>query len=285
VHVEVDPSLAYFPLVNRATTGPRRSAPALQIDRAHGEGVEQVIVSGTLPAGSEPKTAWRSVVDPLGYAGALIRMQLEVNGIRVEGAIRRGDAPAGAKRLLAFEGRPVAEIVRLFVKFSNNVIAESLLKSLAAHEGARPAGWERGLAVVRRELETLGLPIADATLVDGSGLSYENRVSPQLFVAALRLADRSFRFGPEFVSALPIGAEDGTLEKRAEGAGAAVRAKTGLLTRVTGLSGYARRADGRVAVFSILANGFRGSADAAMGGIDQFVAELVGENATRAMAR
>jgi len=285
VHVEVDPALSYFPLVNRATTGPRRSAPALQIDRAHGEGAEQVLVSGTLPAGSEPKTAYRSVVDPLGYAGALLRMQLEANGIRVEGAIRRGVVPPDAKPLLAFEGRPIAEIVRLFVKHSNNVIAESLLKALAAHEGARPANWEQGLAVVRRELETLGLPVAGATLVDGSGLSYENRVSPRLFVEALRVADRSFRFGPEFVSALPIGAADGTLEKRAEGAGAAVRAKTGLLTRVTGLSGYAKFADGRVAVFSILVNGFRGSADAAMNGIDQFVAELVGTNEARAMAR
>ena len=87
------------------------------------------------------------------------------------------------------------------------------------------------------------------------------------------------------VSALPIGAADGTLEKRAEGVGAAVRAKTGLLTRVTGLSGYARLADGRVVVFSILVNGFRGSADTAMDGVDQFVAELIGANETRAMAR
>ena len=285
LHVEVDPSLDYFPLVNRATTGPRRSAPALQIDRAHGEGAEQVIVAGTLPAGSIPKTIWRSVVDPLGYAGALLRMQFEANGIRVEGAIRSGLAPLDWKPLLAFEGRPIAEIVRLFVKHSNNVIAESLLKALAAHEGAHPATWEQGLAIVRRELETLGLPVAGATLVDGSGLSYENRVSPRLFVEALRTADRSFRFGPEFVSALPIGAADGTLEKRAEGVGAALRAKTGLLTRVTGLSGYARLADGRVVVFSILVNGFRGSADSAMDGVDQFVAELVGTNETRAMAR
>ncbi len=282
---EVDPPLAYFPLVNRGITGPRRSAPGLQVDRGHGEGVEQVIVSGTLPAGSEPKTIYRSVVDPLGYAGALIRMQLEANGIRVEGEVRRGVVPPEWKPLLSFEGRPLAEIVRLFVKHSNNVIAESLLKDLAAHEGARPATWEAGLAVVRRELGTLGLPIAEATLVDGSGLSYENRVPPRLFVEALRVADRSFRFGPEFVSALPIGATDGTLEKRADAAGASVRAKTGLLTRVTGLSGYARLADGRTAVFSILANGYRGSADAAMSGIDRFVAELVGANDTRAMAR
>jgi len=285
VRVEIDPALSYFPVVNRATTGPRRSAPALQIDRAHGEGVEQVIVSGTLPAGSEPKTAYRSVLDPVGYAGALLRMQLEANGIRVEGGIRKGILPADAKLLLAFEGRPIAEIVRLFMKHSNNVIAESLLKNLAAHEGSRPATWEQGRAVARRELEKLGLPLADAAFVDGSGLSYENRVSPRLFVEALRVADRSFRFGPEFVAALPIGAADGTLEKRSREAGAAVRAKTGLLTQVTGLSGYAKLADGRVAVFSILVNGFRGPAETAMKGVDQFVAELVGAKDTRAIER
>ena len=285
VRVEVDPPIAYFPVVNRARTGAARGAPALQIDRAHGEGVEQVIVSGTLPAGSEPKTAYRSVLDPLGYAGALLRMQLEANGIRVEGGARRGVVPPEAVRLLEFEGRALAEIVRLFVKHSNNAIAEGLLKALAARAGSHPATWEEGLAVVRRELAALGVPVDRATLVDGSGLSTENRVPPRVFVEALRIADRSFRFGPEFVSALPIGARDGTLEKRAEAAGDAVRAKTGLLTGATGLSGYARLADGRVVVFSILANGYRGSAEAAMNGIDRFVAALVGANDTRAMAR
>jgi D-alanyl-D-alanine carboxypeptidase/D-alanyl-D-alanine-endopeptidase (penicillin-binding protein 4) len=285
VQVEIDPPLAYFRLVNRATSGARRSAPALQVDRAQGDGAEQVIVSGSLPAGSGPKTVYRSVVDPLGYAGALLRMQLEANGIRVEGAIRRGPPPADARELLAFEGRPIAEIVRLFMKHSNNVIAESLLKALAAHRGARPATWVQGLAAARGELETLGLPIAGTSIVDGSGLSYENRVSPRVFVEALRVADRSFRFGPEFVSALPIGAADGTLEKRARGAGDALRAKTGLLTRVTGLSGYAQLADGRIAVFSILVNGFRGAAETAMNGVDQFVAELVGAKDTRAIER
>jgi D-alanyl-D-alanine carboxypeptidase/D-alanyl-D-alanine-endopeptidase (penicillin-binding protein 4) len=286
VRVAVDPPIPYFPLVNRALTGPRRSAPALEVDRSNGEGVEKVVVSGTLPAGSDARTAYRSVLDPVGYAGAVFRMQLQANDIRVEGPIRRGVIPPEATRLLAFEGRPLAEIVRLFVKHSNNVIAEGLLKALAMRGGgAQPASWEAGLAVVRSELAALGVPVDRATLVDGSGLSTENRVPPRVFVEALRVAERSFRFGPEFVSALPIGAADGTLEKRAEAAGGAVRAKTGLLTQVTGLSGYARLGDGRLVAFSILANGYRGSDEAAMKGIDRFVAELVGANATRAMAR
>ena len=55
-------------------------------------------------------------------------------------------------------------------------------------------------------------------------------------------APGDIRFGPEFVSGLPIAAADGTLKERAESARGAVRAKTGLLTRVTGLSGYAETA-------------------------------------------
>jgi D-alanyl-D-alanine carboxypeptidase/D-alanyl-D-alanine-endopeptidase (penicillin-binding protein 4) len=54
-----------------------------------------------------------------------------------------------------------------------------------------------------------------------------------------------------------------------------VRAKTGLLTRVTGLSGLAQSADGRVVIFAVLANGFRGDAESAMDALDRFVAVLV----------
>jgi len=138
---------------------------------------------------------------------------------------------------------------------------------------------------VRSELAALGIPVDRTTLVDGSGLSYENRVPPRVFVAALDVAHRSFRFGPEFEAALPIAHADGTLQKRAEGAAGAVRAKTGLLTRVTGLSGYARLSDGRVAAFSVIANGYRGSDEAAMNGLDRFVAELVAASDTPAIAR
>ena len=112
------------------------------------------------------------------------------------------------------------------------------------------------------------------TIVDGSGLSHDDRVSPRQMVAALHLADSSFSFGPEFVASLPIAAGDGTLEKRAAKAANAVRAKTGLLTGVTALSGFAVLADGTEVVFSLIANGFRGSAERAMDAVDDFANTL-----------
>jgi D-alanyl-D-alanine carboxypeptidase/D-alanyl-D-alanine-endopeptidase (penicillin-binding protein 4) len=127
---------------------------------------------------------------------------------------------------------------------------------------------------VHDELDRLGIDVAGLSIVDGSGLSYQNRVTPRTLVSALRVAKLSFGFGPEFIAALPIAAADGTLKKRTGGAADRVRAKTGLLTRITSLSGYAVSADGHPIVFSVLVNGFPGSDEAAMEAVDRFASEL-----------
>lgn len=274
VRVRVEPPIDYLRLASRARTGPRQARLEIAVDRSAGAGFEQVIVSGVAPVGAPAKTYYRSVLDPVRYAGAVIRLQLEANGIEVGGATRLGPVSEDAVPLLAFQGKKLAEIVQLFLKYSNNAIGESLVKALGARQGA-PGSWPGGMAALRAELAGLGLSSEGWSAVDGSGLSYENRVSPRTLVSALRLAHDSFRFGPEFEAALPIAAADGTLEERAEAAALAVRAKTGLLTRVTGLSGYARQADGRDVVFSILVNGFRVPAESAMDAVDGFVAALV----------
>jgi D-alanyl-D-alanine carboxypeptidase/D-alanyl-D-alanine-endopeptidase (penicillin-binding protein 4) len=275
VRVMVDPPVPFFRVTNRATTGSSRARDSLAVERRAGDGFENVMVSGVARAGSPAQTIYRSVLDPTRYLGAVLRMQLEANGVQVGESIAAGPAPAQATSLVAFRGRTLAEIVRLFLKYSNNEIGEGLVKALAARSGAGGAGWSQGADAVRAELERAGVDTRGITQVDGSGLSYQNRVSPRSLVTTLRIGTGSFRYGPEFTSALPIAAADGTLEKRAGDAAGLVRAKTGLLTRVTGLSGLAQRADGRVVIFSVLANGFRGDAEGAMHALDRFVAALV----------
>lgn len=273
--VVVDPPVPSLRLVNRARTLSSRSRVGLQVDRRASASLEDVVISGGLPAGADPRTVYRSVSDPVGYAVGVLRMQLEANGIEVAAALRRESIPDAAVRLLRFEGKSLAEVVRLFMKYSNNVIGEGLVKSLAARAGAQPAGWTQGIAAIRDELGALGVELGDSVQVDGSGLSYANRVAPSAFVAALRAAHRSFRIGPEFVASLPIAAADGTLAERAEGAANDVRAKTGSLTRVTSLSGYADRPGGRRVVFSLIVNGFKRGTQDAWEGVDEFLEVLV----------
>jgi D-alanyl-D-alanine carboxypeptidase/D-alanyl-D-alanine-endopeptidase (penicillin-binding protein 4) len=274
VRVEIDPPIPYFQLANRARTGQPGERDTLAVDRVAGNGGEIVKVDGRLRADASPRTYYRSVLDPTRYAGAIFRMQLAALGIQLDGSVRVGPVPPEVHEFLRFKGRPMAEIVRLFMKFSNNAVAESLVKAMGAHSGS-VGSWETGIRALRERLEALGVPLANLSFVDGSGLSYRDKLSPRALVAALRIARSSFSVGPEFVAALPIAARDGTLEKRAEGARDAVRAKTGLLNRVTSLSGYARLPDGEVVAFSILANGYRVSDDAAMAALDRFAVTLV----------
>jgi len=284
VRVLLDPPVAYLRLENRATTGARKVATKLSVDRKPAGGAEEVVVSGVVRAGSASKAYNRSVLDPVRYAGSVLRAQLAANGIAVEGEDRLGPIPDSMQSLLEFEGKSLADAVQLFLKYSNNTMAEMLVKAL----GVRSAGvgsWSDGIAAVRAELDRLGIDVAGLSIVDGSGLSYENRVTPRVLVSALRAATASFDFGAEFVAALPIAAADGTLEKRTVAAADRVRAKTGLLTRVTSLSGYALSADGQPLVFSILVNGFTGSDEAAMAAVDQFAAELTRSRVLAAPAR
>ena len=161
------------------------------------------------------------------------------------------------------------------MKWSSNPIAETLVKAMAVHAGGSVGSWASGMRVVHSRLVSLGLSRDEFALVDGSGLSYENRVSPRAFVHALAVARDSFEFGPELVAALPISALDGTLEKRIQEAVGEARAKTGLLTRVTSLSGLVRLGSGEIGIFSIIANGYRRGDRAAMDALDLCVAELV----------
>ena len=210
-----------------------------------------------------------------------MKMQLASVGINIAGQVRAGIAPEGAFELHRFEGRSVGEIVRLFMKFSNNGIAESMLKNLGAHANQGIGSWEAGVPELRRRLIARGVPVDGFKMVDGSGLSYHNRVSPRALVATLQAGIDSFRIGPELIASLPIAARDGTLEKRAKGAQDRVRAKTGLLNGVNGLSGYVQvtsanpKLAGERLIFSVLANGCKQGDAAAMRAIDQFVTLLV----------
>jgi serine-type D-Ala-D-Ala carboxypeptidase/endopeptidase (penicillin-binding protein 4) len=220
------------------------------------------------------------------YAGSLLAYQLGANGVTLAGEVIRSPRRADEKWQLLLDrpGRTLAESVMLCLKYSNNSIAETLVKNLGAWDGtdlegapARQGDWVSGVRAMRAQLEKLGVQLDGATLVDGSGLSIQNRVSPRAFVQALRAGRSSFRIGAEFVSSMPIAELDGTLKKRLHGGSGRIRAKTGLLSdaAVTSLSGYADRGDGESLIFSILVNGHSGGSADAMDAVDEMARVLL----------
>ena len=103
-------------------------------------------------------------------------------------------------------------------------------------------------------LAEVGIDEEDYRFEDGSGLSRLNLVRPRAVVQLLRYMYAA----PQWVSLLPVGGEDGTLSSRFDKSRAAgkIHAKTGTLSHVSALSGYAERRSGGVRIFSILVNNY-----------------------------
>jgi PBP4 family serine-type D-alanyl-D-alanine carboxypeptidase len=151
---------------------------------------------------------------------------------------------------------PLREVVALINKPSDNLITEITLKTLGKEvrgEGTTAAGVQ----VLREFLQSAGLEMGAVHIVDGSGLSRINGVSPENFVRLLEYMHRS-PHSEAFRESLPVYGVDGTLRNRLRGTPVQGNgyAKTGSLNRVSSLSGYLRTKSGRWLAFSIIMNAY-----------------------------
>jgi serine-type D-Ala-D-Ala carboxypeptidase/endopeptidase (penicillin-binding protein 4) len=188
---------------------------------------------------------------PAAFVAARLRASLVTRGVDVEGPARAARTPAGSPELASDSSPPVASLVRHTNQVSDNYFAEVLLKLLGARfAGAGSTG--AGAAVVRRFQRTLD---AGSAVVDGSGLSRANSVSPRAVGRLLARADDEPWFD-DFYRSLPLAGRSGTLRKRMRGTSAQgrCRAKTGTLIGVSALAGYCRSLRGRRFAFVLLMN-------------------------------
>jgi D-alanyl-D-alanine carboxypeptidase/D-alanyl-D-alanine-endopeptidase (penicillin-binding protein 4) len=150
---------------------------------------------------------------------------------------------------------PLAEIIRLVNKFSNNVMARHLLLTLGAEKFGTPATVDRGRNAVRAWLADRGINPAAFVLDNGSGLSRNERVTARGLGEMLDVAWHS-PFMPEFAASLPLSATDGTLRSRFDSPGmqGRIRLKTGRIDDVSALAGFVNAASGRTYIVVIIIN-------------------------------
>jgi D-alanyl-D-alanine carboxypeptidase/D-alanyl-D-alanine-endopeptidase (penicillin-binding protein 4) len=205
----------------------------------------------------------------LAAAGQLRRL-LRRHGVTT-GAVVPGRAPAGSLALAQVESEPLADVLRAMDVDSDNFIAEMLLKDIGAEVGTGGT-TAAGAAVVRRDLASAGLPLAGVRIVDGSGLSLDDRLTARFLTSLLEAMWEDPDLHAPSWSALPVAGRTGTLEKRMQRTPArgVVRAKTGTTDRASALSGYV----GDRYVFAVLQNGRPVSEWAARRAQDRFATAL-----------
>jgi D-alanyl-D-alanine carboxypeptidase/D-alanyl-D-alanine-endopeptidase (penicillin-binding protein 4) len=227
---------------------------ALAVDRAHYRGAVS-----TQPA--------------LGAALAF-RDTLRAAGIAVVGRPTTGRADAEAFPLVSVTSPTLATIVRAMDLESDNFTAELLLKELGAISADRGT-TAAGAAVVTKELAAADVPLAGVRIVDGSGLSSLDRLTPNALVGILEAAWATPQMRTRFVAALPVAGVSGTLHDRMRRAPARgnVVAKTGTTSIASALSGFVR---GRY-VFAVVNNGHPISSSWARVAQDRFATVLAAQ--------
>lgn len=210
----------------------------------------------------DPSTGSRAIV-----CGQLLKKTLIQKGVKVSGQVITGAVPSNFRILATHESPPLADIVTLMNKPSDNWIAEMLFKTLGAEVKGEPGSWQKGREAITEYLGEILVEPPSHRFVDGSGLSRYNLVSAELLTQLLVNMYHNFELMPEFTSSLPIAGVDGTLRNRMQGMSAVktLRAKTGTLSGVSALAGYTRTADGEVFAFGILISHYVGSAVTARG--------------------
>jgi serine-type D-Ala-D-Ala carboxypeptidase/endopeptidase (penicillin-binding protein 4) len=195
-------------------------------------------------------------------AGRVFARQLEARGLVVRRVVHRR-APVGAEVLGTVRGATMATMVGTMLRNSDNDYAEVLHRMVAVKVGVVPT-WAGAQLAQRQVLLGQGVDLGPAVLNDGSGLSRANRIAPADVVRVLSLVFDGAH--PQLVSmqhnSLAIAGRTGTLGPRflryttrpTSCAAGLIEAKTGSLSGVIALSGFARGADGRVKLFSFLLN-------------------------------
>lgn len=290
---------------NEVITAARGSVQKLSVEREPGS--SEIFLRGSMPLDAPPHSMGLAIDRPAEFASALLKSLLEVRGVTISGrarAVHAGDpgayygavpmptasdtipvaSPAaaaatvpGATVLAEHISPSLSDDLRVMLKTSQNLHAEMLLR-VAARAKSGDSSEDTALQFEEDFRKGLGLSDADVVMTDASGLSRKDMVTPQSEVTLLRWAAQQ-PWAEIFRSALPLAGEDGTLMDRMKGTPAAghVWAKTGSLTHVDSLAGYATSSRGEHLVFSFLGNNHNLKSKTATDVLDSLAVAMVEE--------
>jgi len=277
--IAIDPALEYFAIDNRVKTVAAGGAARVAVSRI--PWTRQILLSGSIPAKGASVRAAVAVDDPALFAACALYDALTRRGVAIVGRPSARHRAAGevyekplGETIATRTSPPLAQLLQLIDKVSENLHAELMLREagrVAKGEGSR----EAGLAAMTDFLKQAGAHPADPRIDDGSGLSRNDLVTPQLITSLLSFMYRS-NYRDTWISMLPAGGQDGTLSHRLCCVSDArrIHAKTGTLARSIALSGYADSNTHGWLAFSVIVNNFEASASEIQSWVDKIALTL-----------
>lgn len=259
--VSVSPPGSGLTIDYQVTTAPAGAASDVSLERIPGTTV--LTVRGQVAVGSTPNRYTAAAPNPTIFYLTAFREALSRHGIIIGGStididdVARPVDRSHATLLLEDQSASLAEIIDATNKWSRNLYAETLLRSLSP--AGSPATTEAGLKVLTETLRSWGVSPDYYLARDGSGLSRYDYLTPDALIGVLTYMWLNPALAEHFRSTLPVAGVSGSLANRMKGTPAEGRvfAKTGSMSQVRSLSGYVVTAEGEPLVFAFMVNGFR----------------------------
>jgi D-alanyl-D-alanine carboxypeptidase/D-alanyl-D-alanine-endopeptidase (penicillin-binding protein 4) len=258
--IQIYPETRYVTVINKVITSDPNTHPDINIYRERGTNI--ITIFGKIAENSEEKKIQSSINNPTQYSMVVLKEVLQRKGIKINGYASDLDEEVSnldyskMNKLFTYYSPALSEIVKVINKNSQNFYAEQLLKIIGYEKDG--LGTDAfGVKEIKNLIKDFGINPENFIMVDGSGLSRLNLISPRQLVDLLSYMYKSELF-PVFYESLPIAGVDGTLARRMRKTKAEnnVRAKTGYIDGVKSLSGYINSADNEPIVFSIMVNNY-----------------------------
>lgn len=274
----LDPINSYFELENKTKTLSKSNVKSIEVNRIKSGDRDKIIVTGSISIDAPELVVYKSITNPNLWIGLHLKEFLSQRGILVKGDIKIAKCEVDSKILASSPSKNLNEMVSDMLKFSNNFVAEMLVKNLAAEKQVTqtPATMKEGIEALKTYLDTIGIAREDYVLENVSGLTRNNRFTAKQLAKILTGVKNNFLIYPEFLSGLPIAGIDGTMKNRLKKeSGNWVRAKTGYLDGVIGLAGYVGRENKSPLIFVFMFNGSFEQGLASRNLFDEFIVELL----------
>ncbi|MEX6690504.1 D-alanyl-D-alanine carboxypeptidase/D-alanyl-D-alanine-endopeptidase [Danxiaibacter flavus] len=246
--IKTQPALYNVHLTSEATTGSAGSGDNgfIYLPPYANEG----FVRGTVPAGSSTFTISGSIPDPAMCLALFVAEQLRKNNIEVSGAaqVTKSQSPGSSigQKLLSYYSPSLDSIVYHFLQKSINLYGEALLKTMAYIKDGK-GSTEKGIELLQQFWKERGIDKDALNILDGSGLSPQNRVSAKALVSVLQYAKDQSWF-KSFYAGLPLYNN--------------MKMKSGSIGGSRAFTGYHTSKQGTQYTFAIVINNYSGSSSA-----------------------
>ncbi len=257
ISYEIIPKTNFFNVTNQSYTT-KEDTSNFEITRNWLNRGNEILITGDISYKEEQDTVEINVVNTEYYFMYLFKEALERNSVIVRGKIDTAKLPEFPKQIYVHK-RKFKDVINNLNKKSDNLSAEMTLRALALHYNNKKATAKNGVKVIDSLIAKVGLNYKDYRIVDGSGVSHYNLVTPELMLEVLKYLYTYSKDNYKILyHSLPIAGVDGTLKNRMKKGSAYknVHAKTGSLSGVSTLSGYLLSKNRHRIAFSIFIQNF-----------------------------